>query len=237
VNLDKAGQAALLKLGELDLEIAHLKHEIAKTVESSELTELTNSQTSSAGDLLEARTLLENIQTEIKRCEEDIRLVNERLDRDRTRLNSTSSPKDAIGIQAEIDSLLKRKDDLENVEIGLLQDLENAEIAYRQISDDRQLSQGKLDELRNEIQQRVDELKNLGRKASADREIVLAKIPAEILSRYQALAQRQVAVGQVVDRACTACRMTLTVGAIDTLNNLADDQIGSCPECQAIIIR
>lgn len=237
MNLDRAGQAALLKLGELDLEIAKLKHEISKAVDSPELTELTNLQTISAGELLEARTVLENIQADIKRCEEDIRLVSERLDRDRGRLNTTSSPKDAIGIQTEIDSLLKRKDDLENVEFGLLQDLENADNTYKQISENRKLSQEKLDELRNQIQQRVDELKNLGRKASADREIVLAKIPGEILSKYQALSKRQVAVGQVVNRACTACRMTLTVGAIDALNNLADEQIGSCPECQAIIVR
>jgi len=148
VNLDKPGQAALLKLGELDLEIAHLKHEISKAIDSTELTELTNELTNSSGSLLEARTALENVQSEIKKCEEDIRLVTERLDRDRTRLNNTSSPKDAIGIQAEIDSLLKRRDDLENLELGLLQDLEEVEKVHNQIVDSRKSTQERLDSLR-----------------------------------------------------------------------------------------
>lgn len=237
MNLDAPGQQALLKLSELDLEIAHLKHEIAKTIDNKQLQELTETQTSGAGELLESRTRLENLQSEIRRSEDDIRLVAERLERDRIRLNSTTSPKDAIGIQAEIDSLLKRKDDLETIELGLLQDLESAEAHYRQISADREANQLAIENMRSDIQRRVDELKGLGRKASADREIVIAKIPQEILSRYQALASKQIAVGQVIDRACSACRMTLTVGAIDTLTNLAEDQIGSCPECQAMIIR
>ncbi len=237
MNLDRAGQQALLKLSELDLEIAQLKHEINKLIDSAELKELTDQLAHSAGEIIEARTVAENLATEVKRAEEDIRLVTERLDRDRLRLNNTSSPKDAIGIQNEIDSLLKRKDDLETFELALLQDLEVAEANLKVVAEARDSLQGKIDELRKEIQGKVDALKSSGRKASADREIVLAKIPSEVLKRYESLATRQVAVGQVVDRACTACRMTLTVGAIVALGNLAEDEIGACPECQALIIR
>lgn len=237
MNLDRAGQAALLKLSELDLEIARLRHEIAKAVDSAELQELTEKQTELAGNLLQARTDLENLETEVKRAEEDIRLVEERLTRDKQRLNSTTSSKDAMGIQSEIDSLLRRKTDLENAELVLLSKLEEAESAFSQVSNLRDSCQKQIDELRDQMQKRVDDLKSQGRKASADREIVIAKIPQEILTRYQSLAARQVAVGQVLDRACTACRMTLTVGAIDALSNLADDEVGICPECQAIIVR
>lgn len=237
MNLDKASQAALLKLSELDLEIGYLRNEIAKAIDSAELKELAEKQTTLAGELISTRTNLENFQLEIKRSEEDIRLVTERLDRDRARLNSTSSPKDAIGIQSEIDSLLKRKGDLEDIELALMQDLETAELAHDTVTEQREQLQSETEKLRSQIQVRVDELKSQGRKASADREIVLAKIPAEILKRYETLAARQVAVGQIVDRACTACRMTLTVGAIDALNNLVEDELGSCPECQAMIVR
>ena len=237
MNLDKAGQAALLKLSELDLEIGYLRNEIAKAIDSTELKDLAEKQTALAGELISTRTNLENIQLEIKRSEEDIRLVSERLDRDRARLNSTSSPKDAIGIQSEIDSLLRRKSDLEDIELALMQDIETAELAHNAVTEQREQLQAETEKLRSQIQVRVDELKSQGRKASADREIVLAKIPAEILKRYQALAAKQVAVGQIVDRACTACRMTLTVGGIDALNNLSDDELGACPECQAMIVR
>jgi len=237
VNLDKAGQAALLKLSELDLEIAQLRHEISKEMDSAELKSLSDQQITLAEKLLGARTEFENLETSVKRAEEDLRLVIERLNRDKDRLNNTSSPKDAIGIQGEIDSLTKRKDDLETIELGLLADLELAEANLKEIMTEKDSLSAKIDELRQSIQERVERLKVQGRKASADREVVIQKIPTDVLARYQVLAARQIAVGQVIDRACSACRMTLTVGAIDALGNLAEDQIGACPECQAIIVR
>ena len=64
-----------------------------------------------------------------------------------------------------------------------------------------------------------------------------AKVSEEILSRYEKLSARQPAVGKIIDRACSACHMTLTVGAIDQLTSLAEDELGSCPECQAMIVK
>jgi predicted nucleic acid-binding Zn-ribbon protein len=48
---------------------------------------------------------------------------------------------------------------------------------------------------------------------------------------------RQVAVGQIENRSCTACRMGLTANVIDSINDLVEDELGVCPECQAFIVR
>ncbi|MFM8927477.1 MAG: zinc ribbon domain-containing protein [Rhodoluna sp.] len=237
MNLDKHGQQALLKLSELDLEIARLRLEITRSLESAELKEINDELSSSSEDLLEARTKFENLEVAVKRAEEDLKLVTDRLLRDKERLNQTSSPKDAMGIQSEINTLNDRKDDLETTELELLAELEQAEGVLNSISSHRKNLAEKLEEEQQKIQQRVDELKSRGRKASADREIVLAKIPAAVLEKYSKLAAKQIAVAQIEDRSCTACRMNLTVGAIDSLSSLAEDELGSCPECQAIIIR
>lgn len=237
MHLDKPGQAALLKLSEIDLEINQIKYEISKAIDSQELKNLQSELTGSAESLISSRTVFENLETSVKRAEEDIRLVTERLIRDRERLNATSSPKDAIGIQAEIDSLERRKLELEEVELGLLGELESAELELKTVSEARAEVSAEISSIQNQIQQQVDELKTRGRKLSADRSIVLEKIPAEILTRYEKLAARGIAVGQIIDRACSGCRMNMTVGFIDTLNSLPEDQIGTCPECQAMIVR
>ena len=237
MNLDRAGQAALLKLSEIDLEITRLRTNIEKAINSSELIELEKQLADGASELIEARSQVENLQAQVKRSEEDIRLVVERLVRDRERLNATSSAKDAIGIQSEIDSLERRKTELEEVELGLLEELESAQAAFAEIESTRGSIQDSIQSLRDSIQSSVDQMKAEGRKLSADRSVVVTNISAEVLAKYDNLSKRQIAVGQIVDRACSACRMTLTVGAIDALSAVAEDEIGNCPECQAMIVR
>lgn len=237
MNLDQDGQSALFKLSEIDNELTRLKFEISKVSESAELLALQTELSSSSEGLIEARTKFENLDSQVARIEDDIRLVDERLNRDKERLNQTSSSKDAMGIQHEIDGLTNRKTTLEELEYGLLGELEEAEKDLQKITENREQLNSKILAIQDEIQSRVEKLKLEGRKLSADRLIVAAKVSEEILSRYEKLSARQPAVGKIIDRACSACHMTLTVGAIDQLTSLAEDELGSCPECQAMIVK
>ncbi len=237
MNLDQDGQSALFKLSEIDNELTRLKFEISKVSESAELLALQTELSSSSEGLIEARTKFENLDNQVARIEDDIRLVDERLNRDKERLNQTSSSKDAMGIQHEIDGLTNRKTTLEEMEYGLLGELEEAEKDLQKITENREQLNSKILAIQDEIQSRVEKLKLEGRKLSADRLIVAAKVSEEILSRYEKLSARQPAVGKIIDRACSACHMTLTVGAIDQLTSLAEDELGSCPECQAMIVK
>ncbi len=237
MNLDQDGQSALFKLSEIDNELTRLKFEISKVSESAELLALQTELSSSSEGLIEARTKFENLDSQVARIEDDIRLVDERLNRDKERLNQTSSSKDAMGIQHEIDGLTNRKTTLEEMEYGLLGELEEAEKDLQKITENREQLNSKILAIQDEIHSRVEKLKLEGRKLSADRLIVAAKVSEEILSRYEKLSARQPAVGKIIDRACSACHMTLTVGAIDQLTSLAEDELGSCPECQAMIVK
>jgi predicted nucleic acid-binding Zn-ribbon protein len=237
MQLDKAGQAALLKLSEIDLGITKIKAQLVQLVESKELADLQAKLTVSSGELLTARTEAERLSLMVRRSEEDIRLVEERLARDTERLNTTSSPKDAQAIEREIESLKKRMSDLEDVELNLLSELEASELVLAEATSAREALNSSLTELQNEIQNKVDVLKAEGRKLTADRQIVVEKITPEVLEQYQRLSARQIAVGQVDDRGCTACRINLTVGAIENINSLPENELAICPDCQAFLVR
>ena len=140
MNLDQDGQSALFKLSEIDNELTRLKFEISKVSESAELLALQTELSSSSEGLIEARTKFENLDSQVARIEDDIRLVDERLNRDKERLNQTSSSKDAMGIQHEIDGLTNRKTTLEEMEYGLLGELEEAEKDLQKITENRCLS-------------------------------------------------------------------------------------------------
>jgi len=237
MKLDKASQSALLRLSEVDLEIAHIKQEITKNIESQELVDLRAKQSELAGALIASRTILENYESAQRRADDDLHLVEERIRKDRERLSQSSSPKDVQGLQSEIESLERRKSDLEDAELELLAELEQAKAAMDAVASEKNANAAMLETLQESIQTKIDELKGRGRKLTADREILVSKISEEVLKKYTALSVRQVAVGKIENRACTACRMGLTANMIDSINDLVDEELGVCPECQAFIVR
>lgn len=237
MKLDKPGQSALLKLSEVDIEIDRIKNVISKAVNSPELSAKSQELSELSGEVIAARTNFENLQMEARKADDNLHMVEERLARDNERLNQTSSPKDAQAIQSEIESLTLRKEGLEEVELEILERLEVANQELDEISKQRETCSKELEELREKIQVQVDELKSQGRKLVADKETLTSKVPADILEKYKALATKQVAVGKIESRSCTACHMGLTANTIDALADLPEDEIGSCPECLAMIVR
>ncbi|MEI8231628.1 MAG: hypothetical protein WCG32_03575 [Actinomycetes bacterium] len=237
MKLEKASQSALLRLSEVDMEISHIKQEITKAIESKELVNLRATQSELAGELISARTVVENLVSAQRRADDDLHLVEERIAKDKDRLLHTSSPKEVQGFQSEIESLQRRKSDLEDVELEVLAELEHANTALEAVSAKKNLNSVALESLQQKIQSQIDELKVRGRKLTADREILVSKISEEVLAKYLSLSARQVAVGQIDNRSCTACRMGLTANVIDGISGLSDDVLGVCPECQAFIVR
>lgn len=237
MKLDKPGQSALLKLSEVDVNIERIKNEISKAVNSAELSAKSAELSEYSGEVITARTAFENLNMESRKADDNLHMVEERIARDLERLNATSSPKDATAIQSEVESLTQRKDELEEVELEILERLEVARVELEAISQKRETTSKEIDDLREKIQSEVDELKNQGRKLVADREILVSKIPADVLEKYRALAAKQIAVGKVESRSCSACRMGLTANTIDTLAELPEDEVGNCPECLAMIVR
>ena len=237
MKLDKAGQSALLKLSQVDLEIEQIKTEISKAINSKELSDISAKLSECSGEVIAARTHFENLDMEARKADDNLRLVEERIARDQDRLNNTSSPKDAQAMQSEIEALSKRKEELEEVELEVLERLENAQAELENISSKREELSKQSNQLQESIQAQVDDLKNRGRKLTADRETLVSKVPADVLEKYTALAAKQIAVGQLENRSCSACRMGLTASTIDALTELAEDEIGYCPECLAMIVR
>ena len=237
MKLDKAGQSALLKLSQVDLEIERIKLEISKLIDSQELNDLNAELSKLSAEVISARTDFENLSMESRKADDNLRLVEERIARDEQRLNQTSSPKDAQAIQSELEALRLRIENLEEVELEVLERLEESKKELDRVTLAREEVSKKMTDLQQSIQAAVDELKVTGRKLTADREILLTKVPGEVLEKYKALAAKQIAVGQIENRSCTACRMGLTANSIDALSDLPEDEVGNCPECLAMIVR
>src|SRR5699024_2638668 len=71
----------------------------------------------------------DDAQTELKRLESDVQLVEQRRTRDADRLATSTNAKDAQALESELASLAKRVSDLEDMELEVMSRVEAAEAA------------------------------------------------------------------------------------------------------------
>jgi predicted nucleic acid-binding Zn-ribbon protein len=237
MKASEAQQADLLSLANLDQEISRSRAAINNLSSGSQFSELRQTQRDLAAKLINARNALDTVELELKRSETDLELVEQRIAKDVARLNTTNNAKDAQGIQSELESLKRRKSDLEDIELAILEQKEEASAAYATVSSDKlsvdeELSAG---EARNEAE--IMKLRSGLDLHTNERAQQASRVAADLLELYEKKASRGVPVARLVGRECGACRIGLGATALNEVESLPRDQIATCPECQAILIR
>lgn len=233
----ESAQQDLLALSELDLEITRSKVTLASLTSGEAFKELREAQREAASKLIDARNLLDSVELEISRAEADLTLVEQRIAKDLDRLNQTSSSKDAQGIQAELETLKKRKSELEDLELAVLERKEIAESDFEQILSDKNAIDIELANKESSNEAEVMKLRSGLDLLSLNRAQQAGRIDAELLELYSKKAARGVAVGRLINRECGACRMAIGATALAEIIALASDEIATCPDCQAILVR
>jgi predicted nucleic acid-binding Zn-ribbon protein len=230
-------QADLLSLANLDLQITRSKVAIKNLSAGTQFAELRQAQRDLAAKLIAARNALDTVDLELKRSEADLQLVEQRIAKDEQRLNSTNNSKDAQGIQSELESLARRKSDLEDIELEILDQQEHARAAYATVSTDKNAVDDELSAAEARDETELVKLRSGLDLLSNDRAQQASRLASDLLELYEKKASRGVPVARLVGRECGACRITLGATAFNELEALAQDDIATCPECQAILVR
>lgn len=230
-------QADLLSLSNLDLEITRGRVALAGLTSGEAFSELRAAQRAAASSLIDSRNQLDSVELELKRAEADLALVEQRIEKDNQRLNQTSSSKDAQGIQAELETLKKRKSELEDLELAVLERKEEFEAAYKTMLSDKQAIDEELASKEAANETEIMKLRSGLDLLTQQRAQEASRIDAELFALYEKKAARGVAVGRLLNRECGACRMTIGATALAEITALPQDAIATCPDCQAILIR
>jgi predicted nucleic acid-binding Zn-ribbon protein len=232
-----AQQADLLGLATLDQEIARSKAAIKNLSSGAQFSELRAAQRELAAKLINARNALDTVELELKRSETDLSLVEQRIAKDLSRLNITTNSKDAQGIQSELESLNRRKSDLEDIELAILDEKEAAAAVFATVASDKSAIDDELSagEARNEAE--IMKLRSGLDLMTHDRAQQASRIPTELLELFEKKAARGVPAARLIGRECGACRISLGASAFNEVESLPHDEIATCPECQAILIR
>ena len=230
-------QKRLLELVDLDLSLVRNAGDKAKLLSATAISEANEKALAVSDHLIDARNRVGDLELELKRSENDLELVENRIAKDNQRLSSTSSAKDAQGIEHELTTLAKRKSELEDTELGIMEVLETVRAELSAAEKAKAAAENELTQLRSALATNTAELDSAWAELSSKRTSLVGLIEPELASAYQRKADRNVAAGRLVGRECGACRLSITATNLEEILALPADEIAECPNCQAYLVR
>jgi predicted nucleic acid-binding Zn-ribbon protein len=230
-------QKQLLALAALDVELARISNSRKQAQAEAEL-EAASADTLRLSDLLiDARNAVGELEMELGRAEADLELVANRINKDKQLLSSTSSSKDAQGIEHELSTLAARRSELEDTQLQIMELLESAQQEHEKLKLEKQASDATLASLQERISSELAELSAQAEKILAERKSLLSGIDQELAAAYERKFSRGVAAGRLSGRDCGACRLSITATSFEELMALPSEELAECPNCQAFLVR
>jgi predicted nucleic acid-binding Zn-ribbon protein len=230
-------QKQLLALAALDVELARISNSRKQAQAEAEL-EAASADTLRLSDLLiDARNAVGELEMELGRAEADAELVANRINKDKQLLSSTSSAKDAQGIEHELSTLAARRSELEDTQLQIMDLLEKAQKTHDELRLSKQTADATLASLQERISSELGELSVQAEKILAERKSLLSGIDQELAAAYERKFSRGVAAGRLAGRDCGACRLSITATSFEELMALPSEELAECPNCQAFLVR
>ncbi|HEY8702120.1 MAG TPA: C4-type zinc ribbon domain-containing protein [Arthrobacter sp.] len=234
-----AEQLKLLELQGLDARLKSLSSRRRALESDPRIEDLQSALSVASGELGAAKMAVHDAEAELKRAEADVEQVASRIARDEARLNSgTGLSKDLVALQKDIASLNKRRSDLEDAELEVMERLDSLrarQAAQQLIVDDIQASFGTI---RAQLDEALAEVEAEATVVRGKREQFAAGLDAGMLAVYEkTLAKRGVGAARLFHGTSEASGMKLSPGDLAEIRSAADDDIVFCPDSGCILVR
>lgn len=234
-----AEQLKLLELQGLDAKLKSLSNRRRILENDPRITDLEAALNVANGELGAAKMAVHDAETELKRAEDDVEQVASRIARDEARLNSgTGLSKDLVALQKDIASLNKRRSDLEDVELEVMERLDSLrerQAAQQQIVDDIKAS---FSVIRAELDAALAEVSAEEHTVSDQRSAFASGLDGGLLAVYEkTLAKRGVGAARLFHGKSEGSGMQLSPGDLAEIKAAAEDDIVFCPDSGCILVR
>jgi predicted nucleic acid-binding Zn-ribbon protein len=240
VKASPEAQLRLLELADLDAELGRLNHRRQTLPEIAQLQQIDARNSELRDGIILADTALSDLSREQTRAEHDVEQVRQRIDRDRSRLDSgqVSAARELSNLQSEVESLLRRQSDLEEVVLDAMERRETAEAARAELLAEQQELATRSAELTAKRDAALEEIGEQVAKAETSRAAVAADVPADVLTLYDKLrAQQGVGAAMLRRGRCEGCNLSLHTVDLNELRAAAPDEVVRCEECRRILVR
>lgn len=228
----------LLELQQTDSSIRRLRHQLDDLPEQQQLEEAEQALTgleAARGDL---RVELDKVTGEQRQRDGEVELLRTRLEAEQTRMygGQISNPRELQSLRAEIDSTQRRIGEHEDQLLEVMERQEELQGRADDLSDRRAEMDRLIDKLtaaRDEAAKGlIAELAELEVARDGQRD----SLPEPLLARYDDAVGRTrgMAVGELRDGMCTACRIELP--AVEYQQVLIGPPLTTCPQCRRLIV-
>ena len=191
-------------------------------------------------DLINARTAVSDVQRDIDKAESDVQLVRDRAARNQSRLDAGhGTAKDLQALQHELESLARRQNDLEDVEIDVMERAENLSERLSVLEASRADLGVALEELASARDGRFAEIDAEAADASTRRAAIAPEVGDDLVTLYEKVRANSGGTGaaELKQRRCGGCRLELHQGDMDRIRAAAPDEVLRCEECSRILVR
>lgn len=239
MKADPAVQRRLLDLAEVDAELSRVEHRRRTLPEIAEIAAAEQDLRVKQDALIAVQTTLDDLNRDVKRQETEIEQVRAREDRDRALLQSGSvGAKQLADLEHELATLQRRQGVLEDdlLEVMERREAVEADVQHARIEVDK--AQQALADGQHRRDEAFADLESVETRRRADREKLVGTFPEDLLRLYDRVRQHKgIGAALLRSRRCGACRLELDRSVISRLKDTAADEVATCEECGAILVR
>jgi predicted nucleic acid-binding Zn-ribbon protein len=237
-NVEPAALRRLLDLQQEDLVIKRLLHRRGSLPETQELAEVNERLAELTSDLEIATKQFEEAEREQSRLEGEISLIDEKIAREEQRMFSgaVSNPKELSALQAEVDSLKRKKSGMEDQLLEILVHKDQAFATLENIRDDHAVTEARSKELSEIVGRLTHDIEaDLGLHGE-QREKIVPDVPADLLTLYDKIREQKGGIGAaaLVGGTCEGCHTQLPAKEVERLRT--EGGLQRCDNCRRILV-
>ncbi|WP_341394843.1 zinc ribbon domain-containing protein [Arthrobacter sp. G119Y2] len=234
-----AEQLRLLDLQALDSNIRKLRNRARSVSDNSAIADLGLQRAAAQSKLVAASTEAADVTRELTRAEADVASVVARIDRNQNHLDSgKGSSKELTALQSEMESLKRRRSDLEDVELEVMERLEAAKAAEEQFRQAARALDAEVAVLEEARDAELAEIEAERVAAVAERAELADTFDPALLAVYEkTLAKNGIGAARLFNGTSEGSGMQLSPGDLADIRRAAEDDIVFCPDSGCILVR
>lgn len=240
MKASKGEQLQLLDLQGIDIELARLDHQARTLPVLKELARATEGLESHGALAIASATERSDIQVELDRSAADVEQVDARILKDQQFIDSgAASAKDLQNLLGELESLKRRKEELEEVELQIMVRIDDAASRQRHHESERDRFKEEVTRLTAERDFALKEMDSKRSTLTEERVVVAAKLPKELLDLYEKIREASGGIGsaRLNNGQCEGCHLQVNAIELTRIKSLSEDEIVRCEECRRILVR
>ena len=228
----------LLDLQAEDTAMDRLRERRASLPEAARLVEVTDLLSELEADLEIARKQNDEIAREQSRLEGEIELIDQKSAREEQRMMSgqVTNPKELSALQAEIESLKRRRAGIEDQLLEVMVQREGSEATVDKLKAEGAQAASEKEELGSDVSRLSGDIETEMSERAGKRQEIAAEIPADLMTLYEKIRGTKHGVGAAALQAgtCSGCHTKLP--AIEAERIRKERGLQRCDNCRRILV-